>query len=73
MTEIRYDIIPRLGGWSIACDGVVGAPYRWREAALRDATWVADLLAKAGEDVRVFLDGEPVDTDPEQPLDDTRH
>jgi hypothetical protein len=73
MTEIRYDIVPHLGGWSIACDGVVGAPYRWREAAIRDATWVADLLGKAGEDARVFLDGEPVDTDPGQPVDDTRH
>jgi hypothetical protein len=64
---IRYDIVPTLRGWSIVCDGVVGGvPYLRREAALRDATWVADLLGKTGEDVRVYLQGEPVDIDPQK-------
>jgi hypothetical protein len=73
MAHIRYEIVPSLGGWSIACEGVVGRPYLRREAALRDAAWVADLLGKAGEDVRVYLDGEPVDIDPEKATEETRH
>ena len=61
---IRYDIVPTLRGWSIVCDGVVGGvPYLQREAALQDAAWAADLLGKTGEDVGVYLHGEPVDID----------
>jgi hypothetical protein len=60
MGHIRYDIVPRLGGWSIKCGGVAGQPYRRREVAIRDAVWVADLLSKTGEEARVYIDGEPL-------------
>ncbi len=73
MAHIRYDIVPNLGGWSIACNGVVGRPYGWREVALRDATWVADLLGKSGEDVRVYVDGKPVKIEPGNAEEDRRH
>ena len=73
MAHIRYDIVPRLGGWSIACDGVVGRPYLQRDVAIGDATWVADLLSKTGEDVGVYLDGEPVDIEPGKTAAARRH
>jgi hypothetical protein len=51
---IRYDIVRTLRGWSIVCDGVAGGvPYLGREAALQEATWAADQLGKAGEDVEI--------------------
>jgi hypothetical protein len=57
-----HDIVRTLGGWSIVCDGIArGMPYLRREVALQDATWSADLLAKAGEDVEIYLSGERVD------------
>jgi hypothetical protein len=65
MANIRYDIVKTLRGWSIVCDGVLGGvPYLQREAALRDATWAADLLGKAGEDVKIYLGGDPVEINP---------
>jgi hypothetical protein len=72
MPHIRYGIVPHMGGWSVACGGVSGPPYLQREVALQDAAWVATLLGKAGEEVRVYLDGEPVDLDPMRATEETR-
>jgi hypothetical protein len=66
---IRYDIVRTLRGWSIVCDGVAGGiPYWQREVALRDTTWAADLLGKAGEKVEVYLGDELVEIDPEKDM-----
>jgi hypothetical protein len=73
MAHIRYDIVPNQGGWSIACNGIIGLPYQGREVAIRDATWVADLLGRAGEEVRVYLEGRPVDIDRETAPTQRRH
>jgi hypothetical protein len=62
---IRFDIVRTSLGWSIVCDGVPGGvPYLQREVALRDATWAADLLGKAGEKVEIYLSDEPVSSTP---------
>jgi hypothetical protein len=63
VADIRYDIVPSMGGWKIVCNGVAGRPYLNLEAALGDASWIADQLGKAGQSARVYLDGEPVDID----------
>ena len=73
MAHIRYDIVPHMGGWSVACDGVIGPPYLLREAAIRDATWVAGLLGKTGEDVRVYSEGAPVHVDFGKTVTPSRH
>jgi len=55
MASIRYDIVSRHGGWSIACGGTVGPPYMDRRQALRDATWIAELLERAGDSVEIYV------------------
>jgi hypothetical protein len=72
MGLIRYDIVSKMGGWSIVCNGVVGRPYLQREVALQDAAWVAALLCKTGEDVGVYLEGEPVRVDAQATAGDRR-
>ena len=61
MTQIRYDIIPQSGGWSIAMGGVVGPPYLELSQAVRDTEHVAALLAETGDvvDIVVWQGGEP--------------
>lgn len=55
MTQIRYDIVHRYGGWCIACDDAVGPPYNRKAEATRDVMWVAELLRKAGDEVEVYV------------------
>jgi len=61
MTQIRYDIIPQSGGWSIAMGGAVGPPYLELSQAVRDTEHVAALLAETGDvvDIVVWQGGEP--------------
>jgi len=61
MTQIRYDIIPQSGGWSIAMGGAVGPPYLELTQAVRDTEHVAALLAETGDvvDIVVWQGGEP--------------
>jgi len=61
MAQIRYDIIPQSGGWSIAMGGTVGPPYLELSEALRDTEYVASLLVENGDEVNIVLwrDGEP--------------
>jgi len=61
MTQIRYDIIPQSGGWSIAMGGAVGPPYLELAQAVRDTEHVAALLAETGDavDIVVWRGGEP--------------
>ena len=66
MSLTRYEIVRRYGGWSIACGDACGPPYLDRETAVRDATWVAELLIEHGEDVELYVDGEAVEIDPER-------
>jgi hypothetical protein len=51
----------RHGGWSIACGDVEGPPYLRQETAMRDVTWIANLLEQHGEHVEVYVEGEPVE------------
>jgi len=61
MAQIRYDIIPQSGGWSIAMGGTVGPPYLELNEALRDTEYVASLLVENGDVVNIIIwrDGEP--------------
>lgn len=55
MTEIRYHIVPRLGGWSIRCGEVEGLPYSHQSQAVSDAQFAAKALEKIGETVGVYV------------------
>jgi|GEM_PF-6618294 len=55
MTQIRYDIIPQGGGWSIAMGGAVGPPYGTLNDAVMDTEHVAALLADAGDEVVIIV------------------
>jgi hypothetical protein len=66
MAPIRYELVPRHGGWSIRCGGIVGPPYLSRETAVRDAVWIASLLQASGEDAEVYVDNQPVPLAPQE-------
>ena len=55
MTQIRYDIIPRNGGWHICCNQIVGPAYNRKAEATRDALWIAELLRNGGDHVDVYV------------------
>lgn len=57
--KIQYDVIPRHGGWSIACGEVVGPPYNRKTEALEDAKAIARFLHAHGDDVVVTLSDGP--------------
>ena len=57
MTSIQYDIIPRNGGWSIACGKVIGQPYYRKREAIGDAEVIAKILRATGDDVVVSVEG----------------
>jgi hypothetical protein len=63
MASTRYNVVRRYGGWSIACGDVEGPPYLRQETAVRDVTWIADLLEQHGEHVEVYVEGRPVEID----------
>lgn len=55
MAQLRYDIIPQGGGWSIAMGGAVGPPYSTLEDALRDTEEVALFLRRSGDSVEIVV------------------
>ena len=57
MAHIKYEIVQRNGGWSIACGNVVGPPYMRRSQAIDDASWIAELLRSSGDEVEVRVQG----------------
>ena len=61
MAQIRYDIIPQGGGWSIAMGGAVGPPYSELSDAVRDSEDVASVLVASGDEVSIIVwrNGEP--------------
>ena len=62
MAQLRYDLIPQGGGWSIAMGGAVGPPYPTLGEALRDTEHVARFLSEGGDGVEVVIwqGGDPV-------------
>jgi hypothetical protein len=62
-------LVPRQG--TLLCPGARaagGLPYLQRVVALRDTTWAAELLGKAGEKVEIYLSDEPVDPENSLPV-----
>lgn len=55
MAQLRYDIIPQGGGWSIAMGGAVGPPYEELADALRDTEEVAHFLSAHGDGVEIVV------------------
>ncbi|HZY67321.1 MAG TPA: hypothetical protein VFE52_01970 [Devosia sp.] len=53
MTHIRYDLVPRSGGWSISMGDAVGPPYLDFADAVADTTAIARFLAQYGDSVEI--------------------
>jgi hypothetical protein len=55
MAQLRYDIVPIPQGWSVRCNGSIGAAYSTQADAVLDTLAVAEQLQKGGDRVEVRL------------------
>jgi hypothetical protein len=55
MAQVRYEIVPVPGGWSVRCNGNAGPAYSTQANAVLDTLAIAEQLQKAGDKVQVRL------------------
>jgi hypothetical protein len=55
MAHFRYEISRIAAGWQVSCNGVAGAAYSARDAAVLDTLATADQWRKSGHRVEVRL------------------